>query len=138
MNEQKFSETISYLSMTFSLSQIILECFKFKLWNFGFIFNNSNIEKNRFLLWRASHKRETKFVCGFPFLWYSLNSGPPEGIGTWGLVPTMFWKLYTGGPLLTRFFQTVEKQLCKQKTVQAEEWFSTKWTNKGTKINRVI
>ena len=94
MNEKKFSETISYLSMTFSLSQTILECFKFKLRNFGFIFNNSNIEKNRFLLWRASHKRETKFVCGFPFLWYSLNSGPQEGKGTRDLVPTMFWKLY--------------------------------------------
>ena len=29
-----------------------------------------------------------------------------------------------GGPLLTLFFETLEKQLCKQKTMQAEEWFS--------------
>ena len=43
----------------------------------------------------------------------------------------------TGGPLLTLFFETLEKQQCKQKTVQAEEWFSTKWKNKSTKINRV-
>ena len=45
----------------------------------------------------------------------------------------------TGGPLLMLlFFKTLEKQPCKQETVQAEEWFSTKWTNKGTEINCVI
>ena len=44
----------------------------------------------------------------------------------------------TEGPLITLFFESLEKQPCKQKTVLAEEWFSTKWTNKGTKINRVI
>ena len=39
---------------------------------------------------------------------------------------------------LTQFFETVEKQLCKQKTVLLEEWFSTKWKNENTKLYSAI
>ena len=67
MNEKKFSETISYLSMTFSLSQIILECFKFKLWNFGFIFNNSNIEKIGFFYEEHHTKGKQNLFVVFRF-----------------------------------------------------------------------
>ena len=47
-------------------------------------------------------------------------------------------KKYRQSSAYTLFFKTLEKQPCKQKTVQAEEWSSTKWTNESTKINRVI
>ena len=40
----------------------------------------------------------------------------------------------TGTSLLTRFFETLEKQMCKQKTVSLEECFSTKWKNENTKL----
>ena len=38
----------------------------------------------------------------------------------------------TGSPLLTQFFETVERQLCKQKTVLLEELFSTNQKNETT------
>ena len=44
----------------------------------------------------------------------------------------------TGSPLLTQFFETVERQLCKQKTVLLEELFSTNQKNETTKLFFVL
>ena len=40
----------------------------------------------------------------------------------------------TGGPLLTLFFKTLEKQPCKQRS----DLVNTKWKNESTKLNCVI
>ena len=86
-----------------------------------------------------SIKSLKKIILGTSDAWSTIRlSNRPSDPAWIYLRLTDFNPLVQGVLCLCGFFETLEKQLYKQKIVLAEEWFSTKWTNEDTKINRVI